>query len=95
MEDDPLDRVKARELLRKILHEGGLVAFTRHALVEMDKDDLEEIDCRNMLKNAHVQPPEWEHGQWRYRVETPRMVVVFIFPNPSSVMVITAWRKKR
>lgn len=47
-----------------------------------------------MLRGGIVQPPEYEKGTWRYRVETGRMAVVIAFRSRSELVVITAWRKK-
>jgi hypothetical protein len=46
--DEPLDHHTIRRLSRQILRD-GLVEWTTHALDEMEKDDLDELDCRNVI----------------------------------------------
>ena len=89
--DEPLSVPAARKLIRTILKEGA-VNFSTHALDEMKKDRLVEIDVVNVLRGGVVQPGEWENGSWRYQVRTARMVVVVAFRSETVLRVVTAWR---
>lgn len=90
---EPLDPVAAKALVRKILKEGG-VGFSEHSLDEMEKDRLDEQDCVNVLRAGNVEPPDFERGTWRYRVFTPKIVVVITFRSETSLQVVTAWRSR-
>jgi hypothetical protein len=89
--DEPLDPAAARALIRSILADGS-VRFSRHALEEMQKDGLAEIDVVNVLRGGAVDPAEFENGTWRYRVRSQRIVVVIAFRSKTSLVVVTAWR---
>ena len=89
--DEPLDRSVAKRLLRKIL-EHGKVAFSNHALREMAKDDLDTVDCTNVLRGGVVGSTELERNSWRYRVSTQRICVVVAFRSETELVVVTAWR---
>lgn len=89
--DEPLDPPAARALIRSILADGS-VRFSRHALAEMAKDGLSELDATNVLRGGAVDPAEFENGSWRYRVRTHRIAVVIAFRSESSLVVVTAWR---
>jgi len=58
----------------------------------MAKDDLNMVDCVNVLRGGVVEQPEFEHGTWRYRVRTNRIVVVAAFRSATVLTVVTAWR---
>lgn len=90
----PLKPMKAKALIRAILEEGG-VRWGDHALKELVKDNLETGDAINVLRAGVVREPEWENGEWRYRVETPRISVVVAFRTETVLRVVTAWRNKR
>jgi hypothetical protein len=85
---------EAKTLAREIMVTGD-VKFTPHAIIEMGKDDLQATDCLNILRGGVYNPPELEKNQWRYRVETARMCVVFAFESETKLTVVTAWRKKQ
>jgi hypothetical protein len=91
MRGEPLDPTRARHLIRNIIA-AGEVRFSGHALKEMAKDDLTTVDCTNVLRGGVVEPPEWEHGTWRYRVRTNRIYVVVAFRSETQLVVVTAWR---
>ncbi len=88
---EPLSPPAARKLIRAILKDGA-VNFSKHGRDEMQKDQLVEIDVVNVLRGGAVEPAEWEHGSWRYRVRTARMVVVIAFRSEAVMVVVTAWR---
>ena len=92
--DEPLDRPRAKELIRGILATGE-TRFSKHALEEMAKDNLTTVDCVNVLRGGVVVPGEFEKGSWRYRVRTARMTVVVAFRSEHRLVVVTAWREKR
>jgi len=68
---------------------------SRHALVEMEKDDLTLVDCVNVLRGGFPDPAEWENGSWRYRVRTPRMCVVIAFRSEQELVIVTTWRERQ
>ena len=91
MDGEPFDSAKTRELIRSILEDGVLV-FSKHAHEEMEKDDLLDVDARNVLRGGVVRFPEMVKGTWRYRVETRRIAVVVAFRSETELVVVTAWR---
>lgn len=91
--DEPLREIEARQLLHQILVEGRVI-FSRHALIEMANDHMIEQDAINVLRAGVVDPAEWENGDWRYRVHTPRFCVVVAFDSETLAIVVTAWRKR-
>ncbi|MEO7041568.1 MAG: DUF4258 domain-containing protein [Gemmatimonadaceae bacterium] len=90
---EPLKPPEAKQLVREII-ENGIFDFSGHAQEEMAKDDLEAADCLNVLRGGVYQPAEPEGMEWRYRVSTTRIVVVFAFVSAIRLRVITAWRSK-
>ena len=91
---EPLEPAAAKALIRTIL-EAGTVAFSRHALDELRKDDLTTVDAVNALRGGIVGPGELERGTWRYRVRTARVVVVVAFRSETELVVVTGWRLGR
>ena len=87
-----LKSADARKLAREIV-ENGTVEFTAHARDEMAQDGLQTTDCLNLLRAGVCNPPEYEKGEYRYRVETARICVVVAFASRTRMTVITAWRK--
>jgi hypothetical protein len=84
--------------VRKLLEEGD-TSWTGHAKREMAKDSLTVVDVINVLRGGVVEEPEYENGAWRYRVRTPRIVVVFELKGdqeeePDEISVVTAWRNR-
>lgn len=67
--------------------------FSPHAKEEMAKDDLQTPDVINILRAGTYKPAEPSNGEWRYRVETPRICVVMTFKSDTRLRVVTAWRK--
>ncbi len=86
-----------REGRVKVLDFGLASRFTysKHAKEEMLADDMTTVDCENVLRGGVVQPPDFEKGSWRYRVETSWMAVVVAFRSSTELVVVTAWRVKR
>ncbi len=91
---EPLKPPEAKQLVRSIV-ENGIVEFSGHALAEMANDELETTDCVNLLRAGVYNPPEPINGEWRYRVETQRICVVFAFTSKTRMRVVTAWRFKQ
>jgi|GEM_PF-1083552 len=51
-------------------------------------------DIINVLHKGKIfADAEYENGQWRYRVSTFKMTVVFAFINPTGIRLITCWRE--
>ncbi|WP_375769573.1 hypothetical protein NR798_01445 [Archangium gephyra] len=89
----PLKPQKAKALIKAIRESGG-VALSDHALAELAKDQLESSDALNVLRAGIVREPEWENGEWRYRVETPRMTIVIAFDSETELAIVTGWRNR-
>ena len=92
--DEPLAPEAARLLIRDILKRGRFT-YSKHAKEEMLDDDLTTVDCENVLRGGVVRPGEYEHGTWRYRVETNKVTVVIAFRSKQELVVVTAWRSGR
>ena len=92
MDGEPFDNHAARKRLRKIVAQGSVV-FSGHALEEMAKDGLTDVDLKNVLRGGVItEPAEEVKGSWRYRVRTRRMVGVVAFRGETECIVVTAWR---
>lgn len=91
---EPLKPPDAKQLAREIV-ENGVVEFSGHANKEMANDDLHTTDCLNLLRAGIYSPPELINGEWRYRVATQRICVVFAFVSETRMRVVTAWRFKQ
>ncbi len=92
--DEPLVPEAAKRLMCHILR-GGRFTYSKHAKDEMLDDDLTTVDCENVLRGGVVRPGEYEHGTWRYRVETNKIMVVIAFRSERELVVVTAWRSGR
>lgn len=92
--DEPLAPETAKRLIRDILQKGRFT-YSKHAKEEMLNDDLTTVDCENVLRGGVVRPGEYEHGTWRYRVETNKISVVVAFRSEQELVVVTAWRSGR
>jgi putative zinc finger/helix-turn-helix YgiT family protein len=90
----PLGPDAVKQLIRSILR-SGLFIYSKHSKEETLADDLTTVDCENVLRGGVVRPGEYEHGSWRYRVETNRITVVVAFRSERELVVVTAWRIKR
>ena len=92
-----LDKNQARKLVAKVVRENPAgIYFTKHCLVELKKDDLTTSDVLNVLLSLDakiVDQPEFERGSYKYRLGTKRIMTVLAFSSPSSLTVVTAWRK--
>ena len=91
LEGEPFDERKTKSLIREILKE-GVLSFSGHAKIEMQKDSLQTTDVQNVLRAGWCRPAEMENRTWRYRFETNRMSVVVAFRSERRAVVVTAWR---
>jgi len=89
----PLSPADARLRIQRIL-ESGLTLLSDHAVEELEADDMDMNDVRNILRGGVVQPAEWEGGEWRYPVKTPRMGCVVSFDSENNLTIVTGWREK-
>lgn len=92
--DEPLSPDAAKRLMLAILVKGA-VTFSRHALEELRADQMTTVDAVNVIRGGVVKPGEFDHGTWRYRVQTARMTVVVAFRSEHELRVVTAWRMAR
>ncbi len=81
--DQKLSRNEARKQISKIMsqHPKNL-RFSRHAILELENDDLTLTDALNVLKSPDskiYQEGEWENGNYRYRLETSLLLIVVGF----------------
>ena len=92
-------RSEAIKLMRQIVGDKSTtVRFSSHALKELSNDNLTSIDAENVLQSPHSRinsEGELENGSFRYRVETSNILVVISFTSFTSLVVVTAWRKKK
>ena len=93
MLEEPLVETDARRLIRSIC-ENGTVEFSRHALEEMAKDSMSELDVLNVLRGGWPEPAELENRTWRYRIRTRTICVVVAFRSEDWLVVVTAWRER-
>lgn len=71
--------------------DSGSYLLSKHAQLELKKDDLSHQDALNVIRGGVAMAGELENGTWRYRIRTPRIVVVVAFQGP-RLRVVTAWR---
>jgi hypothetical protein len=85
---------QARKILSEIFnYTPNLVSFTKHAREQMQERDLKSGDVLKVLKAGMIlSDPGYEHGSYRYRIQTKKITVVIAFKKPNHVLVITAWR---
>ncbi|GAC1352847.1 MAG: hypothetical protein NVSMB1_19840 [Polyangiales bacterium] len=58
---EPISVGACKKIIRSIL-DTGTTRFSGHALVEMRKDNLTEVDCINVLRAGIAEPAEFENG---------------------------------
>lgn len=88
---EPLGAVEAKKLIDQIRREGG-VAWTAHAVHELEADDMTVADGLRILRNGWVEEPELKARKWRYRVQNQEATLVVQFESPTRILVITGWR---
>lgn len=91
LRDEPLTPSEAKRVILQALASGD-VRFTSHALEEMAKDGITQLEALGILRSGVVEPGELVRSTWRYRVRVRRAVVVTAFRSESCAVVITAWR---
>jgi hypothetical protein len=92
---EPYGRNEALKLVREICQHGKL-SITAHARAEMAKDDMTSVDVMNILRCGKIaDEPELEKGTYRYRIQTPKMMVVVALRSTTELVLVTAWRKNR
>jgi hypothetical protein len=86
---------QARKVLSEIFNQNpNLISFSKHALEEMENDNLRTGDILNVLKAGKIfDAPEFENGSYRYRIQTQKITVVIAFRKPNHVVIVTAWRE--
>ena len=89
--DEPLPASEARRIILRALASGD-VRFTSHALEEMAKDGITQLEALGVLRSGVVEPAELVRSTWRYRVRVRQAVVVAAFRSECAAVVITAWR---
>jgi len=94
-----LNKNQARKLISNIANNfPSHIRFSRHAIEELKKDKLTTSDALNVIKSKDskiLSDPELEHGSYRYRLETSNIMVVISFDSDTSLVVVTAWRRKK
>ncbi len=98
--DQRLSRNEARKQISKIMSQyPENVRFSRHAIKELENDELTPTDALNVLKSPDAkinQDGEWENGNYRYRLETSHLLIVVGFWNDGTgLSVVTAWDKRK
>jgi hypothetical protein len=84
---------KVKDLLVQCLVLPGAVAFSDHALKEMEEDNITVDEALGVLRSGVCEPGELERGSWRYRVRRAKVYVVVAFRAVDQTVVVTAWRK--
>lgn len=94
--DQPLRAQEASRLGKQIIATGIVhVRIPKHAKEELDDDDMDTGDVRNLLKGGVYREAEFVNGAWRHHVDTQRMTLVIEFESETELVVVTAWRNQR
>lgn len=75
-----------------ILADGEVLFAEPHMSERMAKRRLQRLDVMNVLRGGVVREAEWENGEWRHHVETPRIAVIVSFSEDMLLKVISCWR---
>jgi hypothetical protein len=89
--NEPLTPPEAKRIILRALASGD-VRFTTHALTEMAKDGITQLEALGILRSGVVEPGELVKATWRYRVRVRQAIVVTAFRAECSAVVVTAWR---
>ena len=84
----------ARDLIRQIL-DTGEVLYVPHYHDEAKKDAVLLADIEELLAHGLVEEPEFENGEWRYRVRRFRLSAIVAFRSETMLAVITVWKNER
>jgi hypothetical protein len=95
-----IDKNQARKLVSQIVKSSvSSLVFSRHALNELENDDLSTADAMNVLKSPDAKilsDGELSNGTYRYRVETAYIMVVIAFSEDGKkIIIVTAWDKRK
>ncbi len=88
---EPQAPAEAKRLIRAIL-DGGTVVRTGHMRQRMREWGIAAADTEAVLRGGVVEPAEFEHGEWRYRVRARGMYVVASFRSATVLVQVTCWR---
>lgn len=84
----------AKKVILRALKSGGF-EIAQHLCDRAEEREMNTMDVVSVLRSGSVvQSPDFEHGQWRYRVATPKMTVVVALTSANSIAVITCWRNR-
>lgn len=95
--ESKLNKEQAKKLLKQMMLsiESTNIILSGYFRKRLKERKMESVDAYNVLKHGRILvDPEWEQGEWRYRVETQNMLVVIAFTNPNTIRCITCWRLK-
>jgi Domain of unknown function (DUF4258) len=89
---EPFPANVVRQHILAALSPRGHLFFSKHAMEEMQKDELLKRDVRNVLRSGIINAGEKERGSYRYRVHTSKGCAVVAVRSETEVVVVTAWR---
>lgn len=92
---EPLKPADAKRRIIVVMKVGVLRFSKPHALDEMAKDNVVEVDVVNTLRGGICRPAELINGSYRYRFETMTFAAVIAFRSELEAIVVTAWRFKK
>lgn len=95
IDGEPFRAHEARRRIRLILSTGSVNYDIPHFQQEAAKDSVEMTDVVNVLRGGTVEDPEWENGEWRYRVRTGKFSVIIAFSDEDELTIVTVWRLKQ
>lgn len=88
------DRQQAKKMLAEVLQKNPHAVFlTKHCREQMKKRNIMMGDILNILHAGQILcDPEFVNEEWRYRIETKKMVAVISFHQPANIRCVTTWR---
>ena len=88
------DIFKARRFLGEILNNPHhSFSFTKHALERMSERNLNTGDIINVLNGGRFyDEPDYDNGQYKFKISTFKITVLFIFISQEKIHIVTAWR---
>ncbi len=92
--DEPLHPTDVRRRVRQA-HRDDVWYLTKHAKRRMAERDITLPDLANILAGGHCAPDKttFEHGTWRYRIETTKMSAAVSFDwYQGRLVVVTVMR---
>lgn len=78
----------AKGVIRKIVEEESIV-IVPHAKARMVERDISHADVVFTLRSGVVEEAEFENGDWRYRVRSPKAQVVVVIEPEDLLIVVT------